>query len=329
MRSVAVLALDGVIPFDLATPIEVFGRTAYEDAPAYEVMIAGPRRTADAGLTTLSVPHGLERLVSADLVIVPGRRDLSVPLDRRAAQALRDAAQQGATIASICVGAFDLAAAGLLDGLRATTHWRAAGQLATRFPRVTVDPASLFVDNGSILTSAGAAAGLDLCLHLVARDYGGITAAETARASVVPLTRDAGQAQYIREEQLGAIGLSEALEWIEQHAHEPVTVAEIAAAAAVSARTLNRRFADELGTTPSGWLTRARVRRAQRLLETTDWTIDRVAAESGLGSPTNLRARFAAVVGTSPTRYRSALAPTLSGAIGGPPPTRAVGATRP
>lgn len=312
MHTVAVLALDGVIAFDLATPIEVFGRTMTADGdPAYDVLVAGPRRTAAAGPTTLAVPHALDRLVGADTVIVPGRADPTVPIDGRTTRALQDAAERGARIASICVGALDLAATGLLDGLRATTHWKAAGLLAARHPDVAVDAAALFVDNGRILCSAGAAAGLDLCLHMIARDHGGAIAAEAARTAVVPLTRDANQAQYIRDDDLGSAGLAATLEWIEEHARQPVTVADIARTAAVSARTLNRRFADELGTTPSAWLARARVRWAQQLLETTNWPIDRIASESGLGSATNLRARFASLVGTTPTRYRTALGSTL------------------
>ncbi|MQA35345.1 GlxA family transcriptional regulator [Modestobacter roseus] len=307
MHTVAVLALDGVLAFDLGTPLEVFGRTTVGGAPAYELVVAGPRRTVAAGPVSLSVPHGLDRLVVADTVVVPGRADPGVPPDPRAVRALQEAARRGARIASICVGALDLAAAGLLDGLRATTHWRAAAALATRFPAVDVDAGSLFVDNGQVLTSAGAAAGLDLCLHMIARDHGGAVAAEAARTAVVPLTREAGQAQYIRDDGLGSGGLTATLQWIEEHAAQPVTVADIARVSAVSARTLNRRFADEVGTTPSAWLTRSRVRLAQRLLETTDWSVERVAAASGLGSATNLRARFAAVVGTSPTRYRTAL----------------------
>ncbi|MET4783273.1 helix-turn-helix domain-containing protein [Glaciihabitans sp. UYNi722] len=307
MHSVAVLALDGVIAFDLATPIEVFGRTmTAEGTPAYEVLIAGPHRNATAGPTTLSVPHTLDRLITADTVIVPGRTDPTIPIDPRAVQALREAAQRGARVASICVGAFDLAAAGLLDGLRATTHWRAAGALSHKYPSVEVDAAALFIDNGQILSSAGAAAGLDLCLHMIARDHGGVIAAEAARTAVMPLTRDASQAQYIRDDDLGSVGLAATLEWIEEHASDSVTVGAIAQAAAVSTRTLNRRFAEQLGVTPSGWLTRARVRGAQRLLETTDWSIDRIASQSGLGSAPNLRARFASIVGTSPTRYRTA-----------------------
>lgn len=307
MHEVAVLALDGVIAFDLATPVEVFGRTRVDGGPAYDVAVCGPGRTAAAGPIDITVPHGLDRLVTADTVVVPGRTDPAVPADPRALEALRAAAARGARVVSICVGAFDLASAGLLDGLRATTHWRAVKQLAAQHPHVEVDPGALFVDNGQISTSAGAAAGIDLCLHLVARDYGGAVAADAARTTVVPLTREAGQAQFIVDDALGPSGLAATLQWIEDHAHDDVTVADIARAAAVSTRTLNRRFAAELGTTPSRWLTRARVRRAQRLLESTDWPVDRIAGAAGLGTAANLRARFAAVIGTSPTRYRTAM----------------------
>ena len=313
MHTVAVLALDGVIVFDLGTPVEVFGRTlTAEGEAAYEVFLAGPRKTAIAGVTTLTVAHPLSHLVEADTVIVPGRDDPTAPIEPEVIQALRDAAARGARIASICVGAFDLAATGLLDGRRATTHWKATDLLASRHPAVDVDPAALWVDNGQFLCSAGAAAGIDLCLALVARDFGGLVAAETARSAVVPLTRDANQAQYIRDDDLGATGLTATLEWIEEHAGERVTAADIARSAVVSTRTLNRRFADELGTTPIGWLTRTRVRRAQNLLEATDWPIERIARESGLGSAQNLRVRFSDIVGTSPSRYRQALGPPRS-----------------
>ncbi|MFD7610791.1 GlxA family transcriptional regulator [Streptomyces sp. NPDC059828] len=308
MHSVAVLALDGVIPFDLATPLEVFGRTVdASGGSAYELLVCGPRRSVDAGPTRLSVPHGLDRLVRCDTVVVPGRSDPGQTPPAHVLDALRAAADRGARLASICVGAFDLAATGLLDGLRATTHWRAAPLLAARHPRVEVDSAALFVDNGRILCSAGAAAGLDLCLHMVGRDHGGAVAAESARTAVVPLTREAGQAQFITDDHLGSSSLTATLHWIEERASRRLTVEEIARAATVSTRTLNRRFADELGVTPSLWLVRARVRRAQRLLETTDWPVERVARECGLGSAGNLRARFAAIVGTTPARYRAAL----------------------
>ncbi|MDM7991577.1 helix-turn-helix domain-containing protein [Arthrobacter sp. zg-Y877] len=306
MHTIAVLAVDGVIAFDLATPLEVFGRSGGGE-PLYDVVVAGPRRHAGAGPISVTVPHSLARIAEADTVIIPGRAEGSGPLDPRTAAAIRAAAGNGARIASICVGALDLASTGLLDGLTATTHWRAADLLATQYPAVNVTPAALFVDNGQILTSAGASAGIDLCLHMIARDHGGAVAADAARAAVMPLTRDAGQAQYVRDDTLGANGLGDTLRWIDEHASEAITVVDIARSAAVSTRTLNRRFAAELGLTPSQWLTRARVRRAQRLLETTDYSVDRVAADSGLGTAANLRARFADIVGTSPTRYRTAL----------------------
>jgi transcriptional regulator GlxA family with amidase domain len=310
VHTVAVLALDGVIVFDLSTPVEVFGRTlTTEGTAAYEVFLAGPSTTAKAGVTTLSVPNSLSRLVGADTVIVPGRDDPTAPIEPEVIDALRAAAARGARIASICVGALDLAVTGLLDGHRATTHWKATDLLAARHPAVTVDAAALWVDNGQLLCSAGAAAGVDLCLAMVAHDLGGLIAAETARSAVVPLTRDASQAQYIRDDDLGTTGLTATLVWIEKHASKPVTAADIARSAAVSTRTLNRRFADELGTTPIGWLTRTRVRRAQNLLESTDWPVERIARESGLGSAQNLRARFGEIVGTSPSRYRLALGP--------------------
>ena len=308
MHKVVVLALDDVIAFDLSTPVEILGRAVDSDgAPLYRVRVAGPDELVRSGPMQLGVPHRLAELRDAETVIVPGRSDPTVALGQDTIEALQDAARRGARIASICVGALDLAATGLLDGLRATTHWRAAGLLAARHDRVEVTPDALFVDNGQILTSAGAAAGIDLCLHLVDRDFGAAAAADAARTTVVPLTREAGQAQYIKDDTLGDSSLTSALRWIDEHARQSITVADMAAAASVSARTLNRRFLTELGLPPSRWLARARVRIAQQLLETTDYPIERVAAECGLGSTSNLRARFTEIVGTSPSRYRRAL----------------------
>ena len=308
MHKIVVLALDDVIAFDLSTPVEILGRAVdSEGAPLYRVRVAGPDEFVRSGPMRLGVPHRLTEMRDAETVIVPGRSDPTVALGQDTIDALQDAARRGARIASICVGALDLAATGLLDGLRATTHWRAAGLLAASHDRVEVTPDALFVDNGQILTSAGAAAGIDLCLHLVDRDFGAAAAADAARTTVVPLTREAGQAQYIKDDSLGDSSLTSALRWIDEHARQSITVADMAAAASVSARTLNRRFLAELGLPPSRWLARARVRIAQQLLETTDYPIERVAAECGLGSTSNLRARFTEIVGTSPSRYRRAL----------------------
>lgn len=308
MHTVVILALDGVIAFDLATPLEVFGHARGSGGEQlYDIAIAGPNQHVSAGALGLWVPHGIDRLAHADTVVIPGRAAGSPPLPESVACAVRAAARRGTRIASICVGALDLAATGLLDGLRATTHWRAAAALRSTYPRIEVCADVLFVDNGNVLTSAGASAGIDLCLHMIARDHGGAIAADAARIAVMPLTREANQAQFIRDDAIGDTALSTTLEWIEHNAHLPIGVADIAAHVGVSPRTLHRRFTHELGVSPSTWLTKARVRAAQRLLETTDYSVDRIATRSGLGSATNLRSRFKTIVGTTPTQYRRAL----------------------
>jgi len=309
MHTVAVLALDGVVAFDLSVPIETFGRACLPDGrPAYRVLVCAPTPEIDAGTFTLRARHGLEALAGADTVVVPGVSDLSVPAPPEVVDALRAAAGDGTRIASVCVGAFVLAAAGLLDGLRATTHWAAAAELARRHPAIDVDPDVLYVDNGRILTSAGAAAGLDLCLHLVRRDHGSAVAADVARNSVMPLERDGGQAQFIVHPPPVADGSSLAplLAWLEEHAADDLDLAAIAGRAGLSTRTLSRRFAEQTGTTPLQWLHRARVRRAQFLLETTAHPVERIAVQTGFTSQTSFRERFRAVVGVSPQAYRRA-----------------------
>lgn len=305
MHRVVVLVVDGVIAFDAMTPVEVLGRAQTpQGAPAYQVRFAGPSTQAKSGPTVLAVPYTLDELANADTIFIPGREDPEAPLPSDVVPALRRAAARGVRLASICVGALDLAATGLLDGLRATTHWRAAGLLGRLHPRVDVDASALFVDNGQILCSAGAAAGIDLCLHLVAIDHGATSAADAARITVVPLTRDGDQSQYIRDDTLGTSTLTEALAWIEKHSAEQITVEDIAKSARVSARTLHRRFVNETGLTPSMWLARTRVRHAQQLLESTELPIDHIAATVGLGSGANFRTRFTDIVGITPSRYR-------------------------
>ncbi|MCR6490449.1 helix-turn-helix domain-containing protein [Amycolatopsis sp. OK19-0408] len=307
MHIVAVLALDQVVPFDLATPIEVFSRTLLRGRPAYEVRICGPAPELDAGMFTLRAPFDLSGLADADTIIVPGRAS-NPPLPPSVHSALRAAAARGARIASICSGAFVLAETGLLDGLRATTHWAAAPELARRFPAVDVDPDVLYVDNGQFLSSAGAAAGLDLCLHLIRRDHGSAVAADAARLSVMPLEREGGQAQFIVHDRPPAPRGSElepVLTWLEANCAAELTLAEIAARVGMSTRTLNRRFREQTGTTPLQWLLRARVRRAQHLLEATGDPVDRIAGDVGFGSPTAFRERFKRIVGTSPQAYRA------------------------
>ncbi|MBM2619617.1 helix-turn-helix domain-containing protein [Actinoplanes sp. LDG1-06] len=308
MHRIAVLALPNVVAFDLATPLEVFGRVRLEDgSPPYEVRVCAPEPEVSAGAFTLRAPHGLEALTDAGTIIVPGCHDAGRGVSPDVLDALRAANARGARIASICAGAFTLAATGLLDGRRATTHWVGAARFAEMFPRVDLDPGVLYVDEGELLTSAGAAAGLDLCLHLVRRDHGSAVAAQAARLSVMPLEREGGQAQFIVPEQLPAPRGSQMeplLIWLEESAGRDLTLDEIAARAGMSTRTLNRRFREQTGTTPLQWLHLARIRRAQHLLETTAHPVDRIGSQVGFGSPTAFRDRFKRVVGTSPQSYR-------------------------
>ncbi|MEU7839538.1 helix-turn-helix domain-containing protein [Micromonospora sp. NPDC049114] len=307
MHTVAVLALDSVVPFDLSTPMEVFGRTRLPDGSAgYRVLVCAATPTVTAGAFSIAVPWGLDVLADADTVIVPGVSDPGAATPPAVLDSLRAAAANGARIASICGGAFTLAATGLLDGHRAATHWVATDQLAARHPRVRVDPNVLYVDNGQFLTSAGAAAGLDLCLHLVRRDHGAAVAAETGRLSVMPLERAGGQAQFIMHEPPAPEGatLEPLLAWMRDNSRRELTLADIARHAGMSTRTLNRRFRDQTGTTPLRWLHRVRVHRAQHLLETTAQPVDRVATQVGFGSTTAFRDRFRRITGTSPQAYR-------------------------
>jgi transcriptional regulator GlxA family with amidase domain len=309
MHTVAVLALDGVLAFDLSTPAEVFGRARLPNGRApYRVRVCAPADEVDAGVFALRAPWDLDALVEADTIVVPGLADPAAPIPEGVLKALRAAADNGTRIASICVGAFTLAAAGLLDGLRATTHWAAATELSRRYSAVDVDADVLFVDNGRILTSAGAAAGLDLCLHMIRQDHGSAVAADAARVAVMPLERDGGQAQYIVHEQPGAPGssLEPLLRWMEENAQRRLTLDEIASRATISTRTLNRRFREQTGTTPLRWLQRSRIRRAQYLLETTGDPVERIAIQVGFGSPTSFRGLFKRLVGTSPQAYRRA-----------------------
>ncbi len=308
MHTIAVLALDQVIPFDLSTPIEVFTRSRLPDGRAgYRVRVCAERPEVDAGAFTLRAPWGLDALRDADTIVVPGTTDASGSLSPAVRQALVRAAADGTRIASICVGTFVLAAAGLLDGLRATTHWIGAARLAADYPDIDVDPDVLYVDNGQILTSAGGAAGLDLCLHMIRRDYGSAVAADAARLSVMPLEREGGQAQFIVQQHpptpRGAT-LEPLLAWLQDNIARDLTLADIATRAGLSTRTLLRHFSEQTGSTPLQWLHRARVRQAQHLLETTDHSVERIGAQVGFGSPTTFRDRFKRTTGVSPHAYR-------------------------
>ena len=308
MHRVVALIAGEVVAFDLAIPAQVFGREPERYAWALCAPVAGPV-PSETGFDVVA-PHGLEALAGADTVIVPGIGDHAWPLPHDALDALRAAADRGARIASICTGAFVLAAAGLLDGRRATTHWRYAERLARAFPRVTVEPDVLYVDEGDILTSAGVAAGIDLCLHLVRRDHGAEAANAVARRMCVAAHRDGGQAQFAEHPLPPAEGdgLAATRAWMDARLGEPLTVADMARHAGYSPRSFARRFRAETGTTPLQWLIARRVRAAQRLLEASALSVEEVGARCGFGGAIGLRQHFGRVVGTSPTAYRRAFA---------------------
>ena len=312
---VAVVAFDGVVLGDVSTPCEIFGRVRDRDGRAlYDVRICSIASEVKSEYVTFSVPWRLSWLSRADTVIVPVIADLDQSIPEDLLRTIRRAVDRGARIASICSGAFVLAATGALDGLRATTHWRGAAELARRYPTINVDADVLYVDNGNVLTSAGAAAGLDLCLHLVRSDLGAEAAAEVARAAVMPLERAGGQAQFIVHEPPAAdhTSIGQLLTWIEQNLRRDLSLPAIARRAAMSTRTLSRRFREQVGATPAQWINCARIRRAQRLLETTELAVKRVAAAAGFGSATVMREHFGEIVGTTPLAYRRAFGSVLS-----------------
>lgn len=300
---VAVLAFDGVVAFDLATPLQVFNSVR-----GYETVVcaATPQVTAAHGFGIV-VPAGLDALAGADTVVVPGLADETTPLPEATLAALRAAPGR---MASICTGAFALGWAGLLDGRRATTHWRSIAEFRRQFPRVHVEPDVLYVDEGDLVTSAGVAAGIDLCLHLVRRDLGAEAANAAARRVVVAPHRDGGQAQFI-DRPLPAVtdsSLSPTRAWILERLHEPLTVEAMAAHAGYAPRTFARRFRQETGTTPLQWLLAQRVDHARRLLEATDLPVEQVAARAGFGTAVNLREHFRRATRTTPSAYRAAFA---------------------
>jgi AraC family transcriptional regulator, transcriptional activator FtrA len=310
-HDVAVVVYDGVALFELAVTSDIFGTiiTTAAGHPLYRLSICGPvpSVTTDAGFR-MEVPCGLETLEIARTVVVPPTL-LPDQVPVAVLDALRLAQSRGRRILSLCTGAFVLAAAGLLDGHTATTHWSECADLARRYPRVSVDPRVLYVDDGDLLTSAGSAASLDLCLHVVQRDYGAEIAAKVARDLVVPLHRPGGQAQYIETPMPAQDGddlFADTVSWLRAHLDEPVTVSDLAARSAMSPRTFARRFHASTGTTPLAWLVRERIRLAQRLLETGDLPIDVIARESGFGSADNLRKHFSRALRTTPQAYRRA-----------------------
>jgi transcriptional regulator GlxA family with amidase domain len=306
---VAAVIDEGALTFDFAIPCEVFGfdRSDLAD-PWYEFLVvaAGKRRVRTQTGFVLEAPHGLAALKRANTIIVPGWADPEIAPSPALIRTLGAAHDRGARIASVCTGAFVLAAAGLLDGRRATTHWMYSERLQQRHPRVEVDPSVLYIDDGSVLTSAGTAAALDLCLLLVELDHGADVAAAVARRLVLPLYRSGGQAQYVDTPVSPAAGaaVNELLEWSVAHLGEGVTVDDLARRGAVSPRTLTRHFRAATGMPPGEWLQRERIRLAQRLLESTDDPVELVARRAGYDTSTAMRAQFALRLRTSPRAYR-------------------------
>ena len=308
-RRVVALAYDRLCTFEFGIVVEVFALPRPElSVEWYKFSVCslepGPIR-AMGGLTVQS-RAGLHALRQAGTIVIPGWRDTDEPPPQALKQELRRAYARGARLVSICSGVFVLAAAGLLDGKRVTTHWRYADRLTARFPNIHVEPDVLYVDEGNILTSAGSAAGIDLCLHIVRRDYGADIANVVARRLVVPPHREGGQAQFvlhpIRTESSG--GLAPVLEWAHKHLDQPLTVDELAQKALMSTRTFARRFREETGTTPHQWLTHQRLLNAQWLLETTSDSIDEIAQAVGFGTAATLRQHFARIRSTTPAAYR-------------------------
>ncbi|UED85868.1 helix-turn-helix domain-containing protein [Streptomyces profundus] len=308
---VALAVTDGTPDFELAVPCEVFGLDRSDLAdPWYELRLCagepGELRTANGLIVPTS--HGLESLTEADTVVVSAcsrSRQLEPPGELVAA--VREAHRLGRRVVSLCAGAYVLAAAGLLDGRRATTHWMNATDFAHRYPAVDFDPAPLYIDEGDILTSAGTGSVIDLCLHLVRGDLGSAVANEVARRMVVPPHREGGQIQYATPRvrvRAGSGGLAPVLDWARQRLDQPLTVSRLARVAGLSERTFARRFRDTLGTTPLRWLSQERVRLAQELLETTDASVETIAHRAGFGTAPNLRHHFRRTTTVSPATYR-------------------------
>ncbi|MFF5701201.1 helix-turn-helix domain-containing protein [Streptomyces sp. NPDC012794] len=306
MHTVALAVTDGMLHFEMSLATEVFGSdlTHLVD-PWYDFSLCGPG-SVRIGRYHVDMDHGLDHLPHADTVIVPGWADTDVEPPAALLDAVRAAHAAGARVVSLCTGAFVLAAAGLLDGKRATTHWAHTGELARRHPRVTVDPDVLYVDDGDVLTSAGKAAAMDLCLHLVRLDHGSANANKIARRLVVAPHRDGGQAQFISTPvpDPGSHPLAGLFPWVLRRLDEPLTVEDLARQARMSSRHLARHFTSLTGTTPLKWLHAQRIRRAQELLETTDDTIEAIAGATGMGTSTTLRRHFHRTVGVPPDTYR-------------------------
>ncbi|WP_432032633.1 GlxA family transcriptional regulator [Streptomyces antibioticus] len=313
LKNVAAVLLDGVHPFELGVVCEVFGiDRSDEGLPVYDFAVVsaeGPSLGTHVGGLTVSTPYGLDRLEEADLIAVPAgseyhRREYPPGL----LDALRRAVDRGTRVLSVCSGVFVLGAAGLLDGRRCAVHWHHAQELSRHYPRARVEPDVLYVDEDPVITSAGTAAGIDACLHLVRKEQGPEVANRIARRMVVPPHRDGGQAQYIERPlpRSSCDTVGEVLAWMDEHLDQEVTVEQLAARAHMAPRTFARRFQQETGTTPYRWLLRQRVLLAQHLLEATDETVDAIAWRTGFGTAGALRHQFVRALRTTPNAYRRA-----------------------
>ncbi|MFR9800598.1 GlxA family transcriptional regulator [Streptomyces sp. MS06] len=313
---VAVLARQMTLPIELGIVHQLFGQAragaSAEGEPLYEVVTCAlqPGKVDTDGDFTINVAHGPETLAEADTVIVLSSYEDYVQQQPALSEPLAEALsriQPGTRVASICTGAFVLASAGLLDGQAATTHWRYADRFAQLFPRVELDAAVLYTDGGDVLTSAGCASGIDLCLHMIRRDFGMAVANDVARRTVVPPHREGGQVQYVRHPvpEPTSPSTAAARGWALQRLGEPITLGQMAARESMSVRNFTRRFRDEVGVTPMNWLTQQRVECARELLEESDLPVEQVAERAGLGTAANLRQHFHAALGTSPSAYRA------------------------
>jgi AraC family transcriptional regulator, transcriptional activator FtrA len=307
---VAVVAYDGLCTFEFGIAVEVFGLPRSEFTfPWYEfaVVAAEGRRVRAMGGIVIEADAGLDQLERATTIIIPGWRDRTEHPPALLLQAIKQAADRGARCLSICSGVFVLAAAGLLDGRRATTHWRHIPDLKRQYPLINVEEDVLYVDQGNVITSAGSAAGIDACLHLIRRDFGSKIANTVARRLVMPPHRDGGQAQYVAapvQERPGRT-IAAAMDWARQRLAEPIDIADLAHVAAMSERTFLRRFRDAVGMTPKLWLQRERMFRAQELLEATDTSLTDIAERCGYVSLETFRVAFRRALGTSPAAYRT------------------------
>ena len=310
---VVALCLDGLVAFDLTAPAQAFALAALPSGePLYEFSTCSaggaPVRTTSGFEVTPAA--GLGALRRADTVVVPGYAGIFAPPPEEALAALRAAALRGARLLSVCTGAFALGHAGVLDGLRATTHWAWAGEMQKRFPAVAVDAEALFVEECAVLTSAGLSAGIDLSLHVIRRDFGAAAGERVARHMVAPPHREGGQAQFFKPEQPAVSGsLEPTRRWAAERLAEPLDVAAMSRHAGVSPRTFARRFREETGTTPLQWLLGQRVLEARRLLEETDLPVETIAWRVGFGSAASLRDHFRRATATTPTAYRSSFQP--------------------